>query len=33
MQVHVKTPHTKIDITGEIPEELLSLLKKVYGIK
>ena len=33
MQAHVKTLHTKIDITGDIPEEILSVLKKVYGKK
>ena len=33
MRVYVKMPHTKIDITGDIPEELLSVLKKVYGKK
>ena len=31
MQVHVKTPHTKIDIKGEISKRHLSLLKKEYG--
>jgi DNA-binding XRE family transcriptional regulator len=33
MQVHVKTLHTEIDMTGEISEEVLSVLKKVYGKK
>ena len=31
MQVHVKTPHIKIDIEGEISNKHLSLLKKEYG--
>jgi len=31
MQVHVKTPHIKIDINGEISKKHLSLLKKEYG--
>ena|SRR5271157_2327432 len=31
MQVHVKTPHIKIDIDGEISNRHLSLLKKEYG--
>jgi DNA-binding XRE family transcriptional regulator len=31
MQVHVKTPHIKIDIKGEISKKHLSLLKKEYG--
>ena len=31
MQVHVKTPHIKIDIKGEISKQHLSLLKKEYG--
>jgi DNA-binding XRE family transcriptional regulator len=33
MQVHVKTPHTEIDMKGEIPEQIISMLKKVYGKK
>ena len=33
MQAHVKTPHIKIDIKGEIPAKLLSVLKEVYGKK
>ena len=33
MQVHVKTPHTKIDIEGEIPEKIIVMLKEVYGKK
>jgi len=33
MQAHVKTPHIKIDITGEIPPKVLSVLKEVYGKK
>ena len=31
MQVHVKMPHIKIDIKGEISKRHLSLLKKEYG--
>jgi DNA-binding XRE family transcriptional regulator len=31
MQLHVKTPHIKIDIKGEISKQHLSLLKKEYG--
>ncbi len=31
MQVHVKTPHTKIDMTGDIPEKIIVMLKEVYG--
>jgi len=31
MQVHVKMPHIKIDIDGEISKKHLSLLKKEYG--
>ena len=31
MQAHVKTPHIKIDIKGEISKKHLSLLKKEYG--
>ena len=33
MQVHVKTPHIKIDIEGEIPESILAIVKKEYGAK
>ena len=33
MQVHVKTPHTKIDMTGDIPEKIITMLKEVYGRK
>ncbi len=33
MQVHVKTPHIKIDIEGEIPESILAIVKKEYGTK
>ena len=33
MQAHVKTPHIKIDIVGEIPPKVLSVLKEVYGKK
>jgi len=33
MQVHVKTPHTKIDMTGDIPEKIITMLKEVYGKK
>jgi DNA-binding XRE family transcriptional regulator len=29
----VKTPHIKIDIKGEIPPKVLSVLKEVYGKK
>ena len=32
MQVHVKTPHIKIDIEGDIPESILKAVKKEYGI-
>ena len=31
MLVHVKTPHTEIDIKGEVSEKLLKLLKSEYG--
>jgi DNA-binding XRE family transcriptional regulator len=31
MQVHVKTPHTKINIEGQISKRLLKVLKKDYG--
>ena len=33
MQAHVKTPHIEIDIKGEIPAKLLSVLREVYGKK
>jgi DNA-binding XRE family transcriptional regulator len=33
MLVHVKTRHIKIDIEGDIPSNLLTLLKKEYGKK
>ncbi len=33
MQVHVKTPHIKIDIKGKMHPKLLSVLKEVYGNK
>ena len=33
MQVHVKTLHTKIDMAGDIPDEIISVIKKVYGNK
>lgn len=33
MQAHVKTPHTKIDIKGEIHPRILSVLTEVYGDK
>ncbi len=31
MQVHVKMPHIKIEIKGEISPKHLSLIKKEYG--
>lgn len=31
MQVHVKTPRIKIDMTGDIPESILSAVKKEFG--
>ena len=31
MQAHVKTPHIKINIKGEIHPKVLSVLKEVYG--
>jgi DNA-binding XRE family transcriptional regulator len=31
MQAHVKTPHIKIDIKGEIHPKVISVLKEVYG--
>ena len=33
MQAHVKTPHIKIDIDGEIPTQLFNFLKEMYGQK
>jgi len=33
MQAHVKTLRIKIDISGDIPESVLSVLKKEYGKK
>ena len=33
MQAHVKTPHIKIDIKGDIHPKVLSVLKEVYGKK
>ena len=33
MQAHVKTPHIKIDIKGDIHPKLLTVLKEVYGKK
>ncbi|OHD71164.1 MAG: hypothetical protein A2W19_15355 [Spirochaetes bacterium RBG_16_49_21] len=33
MQVHVKTPHTKINIEGEISKKLLKILKQDFGDK
>ena len=31
MQAHVKMPHIKIDIRGDIHPKILSVLKEVYG--
>jgi DNA-binding XRE family transcriptional regulator len=31
MQVHVKTPHIKINIDGAVSKKLLKLLKEDYG--
>ena len=31
MLVHVKAPHTKIEIEGEISEKLLEVLRNEYG--
>ena len=31
MLVHVKTPHTKIEIEGEVSEKLLKVLRIEYG--
>jgi DNA-binding XRE family transcriptional regulator len=33
MRVHVKTPHTEINMKGDIPDNIIALLKKVYGKK
>ncbi len=33
MQAHVKTPHIKIDIEGEIHPKILTVLKEIYGKK
>ncbi|PKL39245.1 MAG: XRE family transcriptional regulator [Spirochaetae bacterium HGW-Spirochaetae-1] len=33
MQAHVKTPHIKIDIKGDIHPKILSVLKELYGKK
>lgn len=33
MQAHVKTPHIKIDIQGDIHPKILTALKEVYGKK
>lgn len=33
MQVHVKTPHIKISIEGNISKKLLKVLKEDYGNK
>lgn len=33
MQVHVKTPRIKIDMTGDVPLKVINLLKEVYGKK
>lgn len=33
MQVHVKTPHIKIDISGDIPESIINAVKNEYGNK
>ena len=33
MQAHVKTPHIKIDIDGDIPPQLFNVLKDMYGKK
>ncbi len=33
MQAHVKTPHIKINMKGEIHPKVLSVLKEVYGKK
>lgn len=33
MQVHVKTPRIKIDISGEVPDSVIDVLIKEYGKK
>ncbi len=33
MQAHVKTPHIKIDIKGDIHPKILTVLKELYGNK
>jgi DNA-binding XRE family transcriptional regulator len=33
MQVHVKTPRTKIEMNGDIPEKIIAILKEFYGKK
>ena len=33
MQAHVKTPHTNIQIQGEIPARVLDVLRREYGGK
>lgn len=33
MQVHVKTHHIDLDIKGDVPDTLLSVLKKEFGSK
>ena len=33
MQAHVKTPHIKIDIEGDIPSKIIIVLKELYGKK
>ncbi|PKL35377.1 MAG: XRE family transcriptional regulator [Spirochaetae bacterium HGW-Spirochaetae-1] len=33
MQVHVKTPRINIEMKGEIPEEIVRVIRKVYGKK
>ena len=33
MQAVVKTPHIEINIKGDIPEKIITLLKKEYGKK
>ena len=31
MQVHVKTPHTKINIEGKVSKRLIKILREDYG--
>lgn len=31
MLVHVKTPHTEIDIKGDVSEKILEVLRSEYG--